>query len=66
MCKITGEVKGLAPGEHGFHVHQFGDGTNGRVVWFFIYGCINLQSIVGREVNEHLRMGEHQALPEYM
>jgi len=29
VCKITGEVKGLAPGEHGFHVHQFGDGTNG-------------------------------------
>ena len=25
----------------------------------------NLQSILGREFNEHLRMGEHQALPEY-
>lgn len=37
MCKITGEVKGLVPGEHGFHVHQFGDGTNGRVVRFFLY-----------------------------
>ena len=32
MCKITGEVEGLAPGKHGFHVHQFGDGTNGRVL----------------------------------
>lgn len=64
MCKITGEVKGLEPGEHGFHVHQFGDGTNGMFLrGFFIYGSIHLQSILGREVNEHLRMGEHQALP---
>lgn len=29
-CKITGDVEGLTEGEHGFHVHQFGDGTNGR------------------------------------
>ena len=26
--KVTGEVKGLSPGEHGFHVHQFGDMTD--------------------------------------
>ncbi|XP_068756940.1 uncharacterized protein [Montipora capricornis] len=29
LCRIHGEVKGLTPGLHGFHVHQFGDGTNG-------------------------------------
>ena len=22
--RITAEIKGLAPGEHGFHVHEFG------------------------------------------
>lgn len=24
-CELSGEVTGLAPGEHGFHIHMFGD-----------------------------------------
>ncbi|VDO73315.1 unnamed protein product [Onchocerca flexuosa] len=28
---VTGEIKGLTPGLHGFHIHQYGDTTNGCI-----------------------------------
>ena len=28
---IQGEIKGLTPGLHGFHIHQYGDSTNGCI-----------------------------------
>ncbi|KAI8792056.1 superoxide dismutase [Cu-Zn]-like isoform X1 [Biomphalaria glabrata] len=28
---VSGKVSGLAPGNHGFHIHQFGDYSNGCI-----------------------------------
>ena len=29
VCTITGVLNDLKPGKHGFHIHQYGDHTNG-------------------------------------
>ncbi|NXA35729.1 SODC dismutase, partial [Eudromia elegans] len=31
LIKITGKISDLADGDHGFHVHEFGDNTNGCI-----------------------------------
>lgn len=31
MTEVEGQIEGLKPGKHGFHIHQYGDLTQGCV-----------------------------------
>lgn len=41
---VTGKISGLSPGFHGFHIHSFGDTTNGcnSTGWFLHSLCLLL------------------------
>ncbi|CAN6861798.1 unnamed protein product [Brassica oleracea] len=40
---LTGKKSGLSPGFHGFHIHSFGDTTNGcnSAGWFLFTLCLS-------------------------
>jgi len=53
IVRITGEMKGLAPGLHGFHIHAFGDVSNGCASTGGHYNPQNKEHGAPADANRH-------------
>lgn len=46
--EVTGKLTGLSPGDHGFHVHAYGDYSNGQsCIAHVLYGVGKHALIIG-------------------
>ncbi|WP_395241605.1 superoxide dismutase family protein [Salmonella sp. s51933] len=53
-CHIIGKVEGLTKGKHGFHIHQFGDYTNGCTSAGSHYNPFNKNHGAPADVTRHV------------
>uniref|UniRef100_Q07182 Superoxide dismutase [Cu-Zn] n=1 Tax=Chymomyza amoena TaxID=7293 RepID=SODC_CHYAM len=52
--KVCGEITGLNKGQHGFHVHEFGDNTNGCMSSGPHFNPLNKEHGAPTDENRHL------------
>ncbi|XP_018579184.1 superoxide dismutase [Cu-Zn] [Anoplophora glabripennis] len=52
--EVTGEISGLGQGLHGFHVHEFGDNTNGCISAGAHFNPYNKEHGAPEDSNRHI------------